>query len=233
MEKTNKKNRLEVMLDLETMGIGEKAAILEISLVPFCLDAAPVDVEPFHKTIDLTSCLLEGMKVEDDTQRWWMKQEAQAKWNLRHSEKTDIRDAIRQSHDWLSALCSGYEVHLWCRGLNFDVPKYERCVRMLLEERTPYDWWNLEDARTYAHTFDVHNADIEFEGIRHTAAADCQHQIRIVQEANRRKRFMRYYAAKAIISEYKDDRSNFLKIWKETFGESLTEEKAESILNKI
>ena len=231
MEKTNKKNRLEVMLDLETMGIGEKAAILEISLVPFCLDRTPVDVEPFHKTIDLTSCLLEGMKVEDDTQRWWMKQDAQAKWNLRHSEKTDIRDAIRQSHDWLSALCVGYEVHLWCRGLNFDVPKYERCVRMLLEERTPYDWWNLEDARTYAHTFDVHNADIEFVGTRHTSEADCHHQIRIVQEANRRKRFMRYYAAKAIISEYKDDRSNFLKIWKETFGESLTEEEAERILN--
>ena len=42
---------------------------------------------------------------------------------------------------------------------------------------------------------------------------------------------MRYYAAKAIISEYKDDRSNFLKIWKETFGESLTEEEAERILN--
>ena len=63
------------MLDLETMGIGEKAAILEISLVPFCMDGTPVDVEPFHKTIDLTSCLLEGMKVEEDTQRWWMKQD--------------------------------------------------------------------------------------------------------------------------------------------------------------
>ena len=231
MEKTNKKNRLEVMLDLETMGIGEKAAILEISLVPFCMDGTPVDVEPFHKTIDLTSCLLEGMKVEDDTQRWWMKQEAQAKWNLRHSEKTDIRDAIRQSHDWLSALCSGYEVHLWCRGLNFDVPKYERCVRMLLEERTPYDWWNLEDARTYAHTFDVHNADIEFVGTRHTSEADCHHQIRIVQEAYKRNFSMRYYAAKAIVDEYKNDRSKFLKIWKETFGESLTEEEAERILN--
>lgn len=231
MEKTNKKNRLEVMLDLETMGIGEKAAILEISLVPFRLDGTPVDVEPFHKTIDLTSCLLEGMKVEDDTQRWWMKQEAQAKWNLRHSEKTDIRDAIRHSHAWLAALCSGYEVHLWCRGLNFDVPKYERCVRMLLEERTPYDWWNLEDARTYAHTFDVHNADIEFVGTRHTSEADCHHQIRIVQEAYKRNFSMRYYAAKAIVDEYKNDRSKFLKIWKETFGESLTEEEAERILN--
>ena len=103
----------------------------------------------------------------------------------------------------------------------------------MLEERTPYDWWNLEDARTYAHTFDVHNADILFEGIQHLASNDCQHQIRIIQEAYRRKHSMQYYAAKAIISEYKDDRSNFLKIWKETFGESLTEEKAESILNKI
>lgn len=230
MEKTNKKNRLEVMLDLETMGIGEKAAILEISLVPFCLDAAPVDVEPFHKVIDITSCLLEGMRVEDDTQKWWMKQDAQAKWNLRHSEKTDIRDAIRQSHDWLAALCSGYEVHLWCRGLNFDVPKYERCVRMLLEERTPYDWWNLEDARTYAHTFDVHNADIEFEGIRHSAAADCHHQIRIVQEAYKRKENTKRFALIGILAEAGGDRAEINRMAITAFGKAFTEEQLDQLL---
>lgn len=228
---TKSKPRIEVMLDLETTGIQENAGIMEIALFPFCLDGKETGEEPFHEVIDLTSCWMEGMKFCEDTQRWWTNQEAKAKWNMRNAEKMDIRSAIRESHSWLKGLCSKYEVHLWCRGLNFDVPKYERCVRMMLEERTPYDWWNLEDARTYAHTFDVHNADIEFEGIRHTAAADCQHQIRIVQEANRRKRSMRYYAAKAIIGEYKDDRSKFLQIWKETFGESLTEEEVESILN--
>lgn len=219
------------MLDLETMGIEESAAILEIALYPFELDGTPTGIEPFHQSIDLTGCLLEGMTVDKKTQQWWMNQDPKAKWELRHAEKADIRSAIRESHAWLSDLCRKYEVHLWCRGLNFDVPKYERCVRMLLEEELPYDWWNLEDARTYAHIFDVHNADIEFEGIRHTAAADCRHQIRIVQEAWQRKELLREYAVKGLVAEAKGDREELNRLAKSVFGKPFTDEQLDQLLS--
>lgn len=231
MKEEYKKTRLEVMLDLETTGIEETSGILEISLMPFFLDGTPTDMEPLTKTIDLTSCWLEGMTFDKSTQRWWMKQDAKAKWQLRHSEKTDIRKAIKEAHQWLSALCEGYEVHVWCRGLNFDIPKFERCVRTLLEEELPYKWWNLEDARTYTHAFDVHTSDIEFQGIPHSAVDDCRHQIRIVQETYKRKQLMRHYAAQGIIAAYRDNTLELVDAWKKTFGEYLCEEDVKRLLN--
>lgn len=231
MKEEYKKNRLEVMLDLETTGLEENSGILEISLMPFFLDGKEVNMEPFHKTIDLVSCFMEGMTFDKGTQHWWMKQDAKAKFQLRRNEKTDIRKAIKEAHQWLSALCEGYEVHVWCRGLNFDIPKFERCVRTLLEEELPYKWWNLEDARTYAHAFDVHTADIEFQGIRHNAVDDCRHQIRIAQESYRRKQLMRHYAAQGIVAAYKDDRELLLDAWQKTFGETLSEDDVKQLLH--
>lgn len=230
MKEEYKKNRLEVMLDLETTGLEENSGILEISLVPFFLDGKEVDMEPFHKTIDLVSCFMEGMTFDRGTQHWWMKQDAKAKFQLRRNEKTDIRKAIKEAHQWLSALCEGYEVHVWCRGLNFDIPKFERCVRTLLEEELPYKWWNLEDARTYAHAFDVHTADIEFQGIRHSALDDCRHQIRIVQEAYKRKENIQRLALTGILAEAKGDRAEINRMAIDAFGKPFTEEQLDQLL---
>lgn len=230
MKEEYKKNRLEVMLDLETTGLEENSGILEISLVPFFLDGKEVDMEPFHKTIDLVSCFMEGMTFDRGTQHWWMKQDAKAKFQLRRNEKTDIRKAIKEAHQWLSALCEGYEVHVWCRGLNFDIPKFERCVRTLLEEELPYKWWNLEDARTYAHAFDVHTADIEFQGIRHSALDDCRHQIRIVQEAYKRKENIQRLALTGILAEAKGDRAEINRMAIAAFGKPFTEEQLDQLL---
>lgn len=230
MKEEYKKNRLEVMLDLETTGLEENSGILEISLVPFFLDGKEVDMEPFHKTIDLVSCFMEGMTFDRGTQHWWMKQDAKAKFQLRRNEKTDIRKAIKEAHQWLSALCEGYEVHVWCRGLNFDIPKFERCVRTLLEEELPYKWWNLEDARTYAHAFDVHTADIEFQGIRHSALDDCRHQIRIVQEAYKRKENIKRFALVGILSEAKGDRAEINRMATVAFGKPFTEGQLDQLL---
>lgn len=230
MKEEYKKNRLEVMLDLETTGLEENSGILEISLVPFFLDGKEVDMEPFHKTIDLVSCFMEGMTFDRGTQHWWMKQDAKAKFQLRRNEKTDIRKAIKEAHQWLSALCEGYEVHVWCRGLNFDIPKFERCVRTLLEEELPYKWWNLEDARTYAHAFDVHTADIEFQGIRHSALDDCRHQIRIVQEAYKRKENIQRLALTGILAEAKGDRAEINRMAIAAFGKPFTEGQLDQLL---
>lgn len=231
MKEEYKKNRLEVMLDLETTGIEETSGILEMSLMPFHLDGKEVDMEPFHRTIDLVSCFMEGMTFDKSTQRWWMKQDAKARFQLRRAEKTDIRKAIKEAHEWLTALCGGYEVHVWCRGLNFDIPKFERCVRTLIEEDLPYKWWNLEDARTFSHAFDVHSSDIEFQGTPHCAADDCRHQIAIVQQAYMRKVNLRSFAQRGIIACHKNDREALQNAWKKTFGTYLSEEELSRIMN--
>lgn len=185
MEKKEQKPRIEVMLDMETFDIAETAAIIEVALIPFFLDDTeePDDGYICH-TIDVTSCLMEGMTVDSDTQQWWMKQPAKSKWHFSMQEHLTIRKSMEEIYGWLSRLSEIYDVHLWCRGLNFDVPKLERCFRVLLgKKEMPYPWWNLEDARCFCRNRGVHTADIEFVGIPHTAEADCRHQIKLVQKA--------------------------------------------------
>lgn len=185
-EKKEQKPRIEVMLDMETCGIAETSAIMEVALVPFMLDGSKVDEGMVNHIIDLTSCFMAGMTQEPKTQEWWGKDphKAKARARLMKADKVSITSSIDQIYDWLQALGSKYEVHLWDRGLNFDLPKLDRCFRELLElEEMPYPWWLVEDARTYCHAFDVHSEDVEFAGTPHAAIDDCRHQIKLVQRA--------------------------------------------------
>ena len=106
-----KKERLEVMMDMETTDLAETSAILELAIIPFRLDGMSPKEESFHEYIDLTSCYLEGMSFGKKTQEVWVKWETKAKHNLCSSEKKPIRSAIRESYNYLD----GYlreDVHL-------------------------------------------------------------------------------------------------------------------------
>lgn len=185
MNKKEQKPRIEVMLDMETFDIAETAAIIEVALIPFFLDdTEEYDDGYIYHTIDITSCLMEGMTVDKDTQLWWMEKPAKTKWHFSMQEHHTIRHSMEEIYNWLLRIGEVYEVHLWCRGLNFDVPKLERCFRVLLKKKEmPYRWWNVEDARCYCRNRDVHTTDIEFVGTPHTAEDDCRHQIKLVQKA--------------------------------------------------
>lgn len=186
MQQKESKDRLEVMLDMETCDTAETAAILEIALIPFMLDGSSVNESIIHHTIDLTSCFMAGMTFSKETQLWWntSQQTSRARANLIINEKKSIGNSFQEIESWFNQLNETYDVHLWCRGLNFDIPKFERCFRRLLGlKNMPYRWWNLEDARTYCRAFNVHSTDIEFDGTPHSALDDCRHQIKLVQQA--------------------------------------------------
>lgn len=184
MEKKEQKPRIEVMLDMETFDIAETAAIIGVALVPFSLDGSEVDEGYICHIINQTSCLFEGMTVGKKTQKWWEEQPSKAKGYFITQEQIPIRQSMELIYNWLLRLSEIYDVHLWCRGLNFDVPKLERCFRILLDkEEMPYPWWNLEDARCFCRNRGVHTADIEFVGTPHTPEDDCRHQIKLVQKA--------------------------------------------------
>ena len=184
MEKKIEKQRLDVMLDMETCALSENAAILSIALLPFYLDGGEPVEDSVYYIIEGNSCFLEGMKYDDDTQAWWRRQDPKAKANILFGiEPVHIREAIKFIYDWLEGICESYEVHMWCRGLNFDIPKLEWCFKNLLGKEPPYKYYNMEDARTYCHTFGVQATDIPFEGCRHTAMDDCIFQVKQVQAA--------------------------------------------------
>lgn len=178
------KRILDVMLDLETTGITDRAGILEWAMVPFDRfhEEEEDGVEPFHMHVDLTSCFMAGMDLTS-SQDWWVAQEPQAK-ALHISQnwtKISIGNVTAKAWDYLSFLAESHELVMWSRGMDFDFPKIEWCFRRFLGKEPPYRYYNKRDARTIIKESGIDESQFRFEGIRHSAMDDCMHQIKVVK----------------------------------------------------
>ena len=179
----NNKPILNLMIDLETASRKENAAILSWAMVPFSLDGRPTKETVFHKTVSLTSCFLAGMDIEKETQEWWMKQDPVAKFRLCSMSGEDIVSVAYDAYTWMESLSGTYDLYIWSRGLDFDIPKIEWCFNRFVERPLPYKYSHKMDVRTVLRFAGVDQSQFEFKGVKHCAADDCMHDIRMVQEA--------------------------------------------------
>lgn len=195
-----KKQILNIMVDLETASIKENAAILSWAMVAFTTDGSECDVEPFYKAVDLTSCFISGMDIDCcDTQKWWMKQEPESIAVILQAEKENILPVTRAAYCWLSALAEKYDLYMWCRGIDFDLPKIEWCFRKFLEQNAPYKYYHKMDVRTVLEFMQIDQSAFPFEGVKHHSVDDCRHDIKMVQKAYQLKNdwMMAYVALSA------------------------------------
>jgi exodeoxyribonuclease VIII len=75
----------DVMVDLETMGVGPRAAIIAIGAVAFDLETGELGGE-FYRPVDLGSSMEHDGIIDADTVMWWLKQSDDARKAL-----TDIQ----------------------------------------------------------------------------------------------------------------------------------------------
>ena len=194
-----KKQILNIMVDLETASIKENAAILSWAMVAFTTDGSECSIEPFYKKIDLTSCFLTGMSIEQDTQNWWMKQSPESRAVILQADGENILPVTHAAYCWLSALSEKYDLYMWCRGIDFDLPKIEWCFRKFLEQNAPYKYYHKMDVRTVLEFMQIDQSAFPFEGIKHHSVDDCRHDIKMVQKAYQLKNdwMMAYVALSA------------------------------------
>lgn len=184
-----KKTILNIMVDLETASTRENAAILSWAMVPFHTDGTEfTDTEDFHRVVSLTSCFMAGMHIDGDTQRWWMEQEPEARGMFLHAEDANINGVAWDAYTWLSGLAEKYDLYIWSRGLDFDLPKIEWCFRRFVERPLPYKYSHKMDVRTVLKFMEVDRSQFEMRGTKHNALDDCRHDIRMIREAYRRAR---------------------------------------------
>ena len=177
---------LDIMIDLETASIKEDAAILSWTMLPFSPKGEEVDACYFHRVISLTSCFLHGMDIDRKTQTWWMEQDASAKDQLLEEVNVTINQAANDAFDWLSDLSEKYDLYLWSRGIDFDIPKMVWCFTHFAEEdegKMPFKYSHKMDVRTVLKWMGINPYDYEFKGIKHCSFDDCMHDVMLVQEA--------------------------------------------------
>lgn len=133
----------EVMIDLETLGLGADAVIMSIGAVKFDLHTGEIDDEAFYASVSIDSNLELGRKIGESTLLYWLNQSKEARVVF-HEPKVHLRDALGQFTAWLgrTKFCP------WGNGPAFDLVKlahaYESCGW-----DHPWEFWNERCVRTY------------------------------------------------------------------------------------
>lgn len=115
---------MHVMVDLETMGTGTKAAIIAIGAVKFNIVDGITDT--FHVGVDLASNKAVGMEIDADTVTWWLSEDrAEARRAWLALDKVDLGDALYGFAEWFNSdgeteVLAADIAGVWGNGATFD-----------------------------------------------------------------------------------------------------------------
>lgn len=178
----------EVMLDLESMGVGNNPALIQVAAVAFDGDTGE-EVSKFDEKIDLKSSMDAGLTISSGTIKFWMTnpQVTQETREIIMSEtgdhdKTgnDLTTALVRFGDWYRSLENKQTVGtVWGNGAASDNvwlrSAYEAC-----HLQPPFifrDDMCLRTLRSLAKR-KGYKTNFEFTGNMHDGLDDCRYQIK-------------------------------------------------------
>lgn len=169
----------QVMVDLETLGVRDGAAILKIALIAFSLDPADPSMVEHELPIGLDS--EHFGEIDGKTVGWWMGQSKEAiQDSFFDPSRVSLQEALKSFHDFIDCWASPLK-GFWSKGPTFDElllrSAWERCG---MEGDFPVPYWTSRCVRTAEAML---KQPIAFEGAKHTAIADARHQVKIVRAA--------------------------------------------------
>jgi exodeoxyribonuclease VIII len=175
----------DVMLDLETVGTGNNAAIIAIGACMFDIKTGDIGAE-FYYPVDLESSGKHGT-VDMSTILWWMKQSDDARAVFNDEDKIDLDSALSFFLEWICQIEPPRDRRVWGNGSTFDNVIMKSAFNRM---GFPYDAWPFycdRDVRTIVDlgrrilNFDP-KKDMPFEGTVHNALDDAKHQARYVSK---------------------------------------------------
>ena len=175
---------VHIMVDIETMGKKSNAPIVSIGAVLFDL-ATGVLGETFYKVVSLESAVSWGAEIDPSTVIWWLKQSSEARSAIANDDAIKLDDALLMFTDFVLENVTGgrKKAQVWGNGTTFDNTILRSSFDLACLD-CPWDYWNDRDVRTMVELgkaigFNPKTA-IPFEGDRHNALADAQHQAKYV-----------------------------------------------------
>ena len=168
-----------VMVDIETMGKGNNAAIMSIGACYFDPSTGEIG-KTFHQEVNLQSSVDVGCELDASTVIWWMGQDDKARAKFkRNGVVNSLGDVL---FDFM-AFAGGFNAQVWGNGATFDNVIIKNAADKC---NVPVGWkfWNDRDVRTNCEVGKVigidPKRDIPFEGVAHDALDDAKHQAKYV-----------------------------------------------------
>ncbi len=171
-----------VMLDLETMGQGNNAAIVAIGAVFFEPTTGEIGAS-FYQKVGLESAAKYG-EIDPNTVLWWLKQSDEARAEITSNDTMDLQYAIDDFSAWVGQIERVNSRVVWGNGASFDNVILGNAFEAVGYEK-PWRYWNDRDVRTVVELgrtlkgFDP-KRDIPFKGTAHNALDDAIHQAKYV-----------------------------------------------------
>lgn len=161
-----------IMLDLETFGNGNNAAIVSIGAVKF--NETEI-LDEFHVGVDLASAVNVGLKMDPDTILWWMDPDrADARAALLALDKVDLYSALMGFKEW-----AGDDIAaIWGNGATFD-NVILRSAYAACGVEYPVRFWQDQCYRTLKYR--APGVELVREGVHHDACDDARCQAKHLQ----------------------------------------------------
>lgn len=175
---------IHVMIDNEAMDTSPTAALLQIGAVAFDPYLKGFDVNAnfkdcFEKNIDLTSSLMLGCTIDQNTVEWWRKQDEKARASV-YSGGKDIRLVLNDFVQWFKSL--GKVEGVWSHGTYFDIAQLEFCFKKAGIE-VPWKYAIVRDTRTVHWMAELAGWTKPTRVTEHTALVDATAQALDIQSA--------------------------------------------------
>ena len=159
-----------VMLDLETMGNGNRAAIVAIGACEFNPIGSGVDSGQFYRRVALKSSVDAGLIMDTDTVLWWLKQSYAARVDTFESGGVPLDYALVEFTHWIGLVDKDPAV--WGNGATFD-NVIIRSAFAACGFNTPWSFRNDKCYRTVANLLPASRCPVfEHSGTAHNALDD-------------------------------------------------------------
>lgn len=146
-------NDKHVIIDIETLGTGSRALMLEVGATVFdpladTLPENPPVTDLFYKPVDLKYELNLGFEVDADTIMWWLGQSEANRTRLTNSHEKKLGVPTHQVLDQLTNFLMSHRVkYVWAHGATFDPVILAEHYRRLKRD-PPFNFRDVRDTRT-------------------------------------------------------------------------------------
>jgi DNA polymerase III epsilon subunit-like protein len=108
-----------IMLDLETLGTGNNAAIVAIGACQFDLPGILINSNTFYSPVDCDSAMEHGV-VTGSTIKWWMQQSDAARASTFANDAPPLGDALYRFSWWVEKFGGEKDIAVWGNASTFD-----------------------------------------------------------------------------------------------------------------
>lgn len=179
----------QIMIDLETLSTHTDASIIEIGAVEFNKYTGDIG-ETFDLIIKPDDWGKFNRHIDGNTIQWWFSQNKDARERfLSDNNETfvSLKEALYKLSDFI--LRCGVEdgnahnkVTVWGNGATMDITILQNAYEYF-DIKIPWSYWSVNDVRTIVDLNPKIKKNCIFDsGIKHSAVADCLHEIKYLTE---------------------------------------------------